>query len=86
MEACVHCGGPTPCDCWKLRLSPDERNVAQMVLLNKHLAVLDLKAERDKFLKRQKEKREARCGRRGAFGNNNASRAYYKLRFLSAKS
>lgn len=63
---CIHCGAPGPCDCWKQRLTPAEREQAQSIIMARWV----LAADRREFEERRAEEHllDQRGGNRGGFG------------------
>lgn len=84
---CERCKGPVPCDCWKLAMTPEERDAAQMVALTRHLVALDARARQREFLKHQqrRQQQESRGGRRGVLPPTMRSRVLHKVRFAGQR-
>jgi hypothetical protein len=85
MDPCPRCGNPRWCDCWISAMTPEEREAAMAATLDQHLATIDAKAERRRFLARQKDRPGSRCGRRGTSGDTRGSAKYAGLRFIGQR-
>lgn len=68
--SCEQCGGPLPCDCWKMPLSPARRIALQDIIVARYMAKLDALA----FTRKQAQRPAAEALIRGQFGNKKARR------------